>query len=88
MNLDSEKTCPSCHKKDFTSFSKCRYCGTSYSAVIKKHGGDIDIRFVWTGLAGDLSRTGTAHILPTKSYVFFQQIATIVGHAVTCLKLL
>lgn len=29
---DKTRVCPSCHRSDRTSFSKCRFCGTEYNA--------------------------------------------------------
>jgi thioredoxin 1 len=44
---DVAKVCPSCKRRDITSFSKCRYCGTKYDAkVIEKRGPSIDERFM------------------------------------------
>jgi thioredoxin 1 len=47
VSEDVEKNCPSCKKRDFTSFSKCRYCGTRYDAKIDSNQGmGIDQRFL------------------------------------------
>ena len=32
QSKDKMRVCPSCHRSDMTSFSKCRFCGTGYDA--------------------------------------------------------
>ncbi len=44
---DTAKVCPSCKKRDITSFSKCRYCGTRYDAKVAESAApNIDQRFI------------------------------------------
>ena len=42
MDQDLPKLCPNCHKKNVTSFSICRFCGTRYDALILKSNMNID----------------------------------------------
>ena len=46
MSQDLPKICPSCSKKDITSFSTCRFCGTKYDAIIRKNNINIDERTI------------------------------------------
>ncbi len=46
-NVELPKICPSCRATDVTSFSKCRFCGTRYDAVIARPSPlNLDERFI------------------------------------------
>ncbi len=43
---DISKMCPNCKRKDVTSFSKCKFCGTRYDAKIAAEPRSIDMKIV------------------------------------------
>lgn len=46
MDQDIPKICPSCGKKDITSFSTCRFCNTKYDAKARKDTVNVDLGLI------------------------------------------
>lgn len=54
------RICPSCREKDVTSFSKCKFCGTRYDAVISRPSPlNLDERFIGVAAIAALLIGGT-----------------------------
>ncbi|MBK7746073.1 MAG: hypothetical protein IPP57_00655 [Candidatus Obscuribacter sp.] len=48
------QVCPKCRKQDYTSFSKCRFCGTKYDAIVNEEKSTIDFKFMFVLLFAGL----------------------------------
>ena len=77
MAQDSPKICPNCHEKDFTTFSKCKFCGTDYDAVIQKNTVNINEQVIYVVLAALLLIGGVFYCLQLQKSARAQQMASI-----------